>query len=143
MFIGEYRHTADAKGRISIPAKFREHLGECFFITEGLDNSLFLFSPEEWEAFEGKLSLIPLSNRPGTLFARKFLSGATEVSLDRQGRIVIPMKLRKHAGLEKDAYIIGVGNRVEIWSEENWEKYNSPDSLSYEELVEHLEDLGI
>lgn len=143
MFIGEYRYNADAKGRISVPAKFREGLGESFFVTKGLDQSLFVFPQSEWERFQDKLQSLPLTNPKARAFSRMFYSGATEVEMDKQGRMLIPQNLREFAGLEKELLVIGAGTRVEIWSEEAWNHYTSPDNLSYDELAENLADLGI
>jgi len=143
MFIGEFSHTIDAKGRVNIPAKFREQLGEVFYVTKGLDKSLFVFPEEEWQIFVDKLKNLPLTNPNARSFVRIFYSGASECSFDKQGRILITQPLREYGGLEKDVRVIGVGTRIEIWSVDNWEKYNSPDNLSYEDLAEHMADLGI
>ena len=143
MFIGEYRYNADAKGRISVPAKFRDELGESFFVTKGLDQSLFVFPQSEWDKFQEKLQSLPLTNPRARAFSRIFYSGAAEIEMDKQGRMLIPQNLREFAGLEKELLVIGVGSRVEIWSEEAWNRYNNPDNLSYDELAENLEDLGI
>lgn len=143
MFIGEYNHSVDTKGRVSIPSKFREELGERFILTKGLDNSLFIYSMDEWIILEGKLKQLPLTNRDARAFVRFFFSGATECELDTQGRIRIPTNLRQHATLEKDAVIIGVGTRIEIWSNIEWEKYNSDDNLSYDEIASKMAELGI
>lgn len=143
MFIGEYNHSVDTKGRVSIPSKFREELGERFILTKGLDNSLFIYSMDEWNILEGKLKQLPLTNRDARAFVRFFFSGATECELDTQGRIRIPTNLRQHATLEKDAVIIGVGTRIEIWSNIEWEKYNSDDNLSYDEIASKMAELGI
>lgn len=143
MFIGEYRYNADAKGRISVPAKFRDELGENFFVTKGLDQSLFVFPESEWDAFQEKLKTLPLTNPRARAFTRVFYSGATEVEMDKQGRMLIPQTLREFAGIEKEILVIGVGSRVEIWSDKAWGEYNNPENLSYDDLAEHLEDLGI
>lgn len=143
MFIGEYRYNADAKGRISVPAKFRDELGESFFVTKGLDQSLFVFPQTEWDKFQEKLQSLPLTNPRARAFSRIFYSGAAEIEMDKQGRMLIPQNLREFAGLEKELLVIGVGSRVEIWSEEAWNRYNNPENLSYDELAENLEDLGI
>lgn len=143
MFIGEYRYSADAKGRVSVPAKFRDELGESFFVTKGLDQSLFIFPQSEWERFEEKLKQLPLTNPKARAFVRIFYSGATEIEMDKQGRMLIPQNLRDFAGIDKELLVIGVGNRIEVWSDNNWEAYSSPDNLSYDDLAEQLEDLGI
>ena len=143
MFIGEYQHSLDNKGRLIIPAKFREDLGDNFIITKGLDNCLFVYPKSEWEILEEKLKLLPLTSKDARAFVRFFFSGATECELDKQGRILIPSNLREHCRLEKDAVIIGVSNRVEIWSKEEWDLYNNDESLSYESIAEKMAELGI
>ena len=143
MFIGEYNHTLDKKGRIIIPSKFRPNLGDKFIMTKGLDNCLFIYPMGEWEKFEDKLKTLPLTNRDARAFVRFFFAGATECSLDKQGRILIPANLRSHSNLEKDAIVIGVSTRIEIWSEDDWEDYTNDDNLSYESIAENMADLGI
>ena len=119
MFMGEYQHSIDEKGRMIIPAKFRESLGESFVITRGLDQCLFVYPREEWTVLEQKLKALPLMKADARAFTRFFFSGATEVELDKQGRVNIPNTLCEHAHLEKDCIILGVSNRVEIWSRQN------------------------
>ncbi len=143
MFIGEYQHTLDNKGRIIMPSKFRTGLGEDFVITKGLDNCLFVYPKNEWEVIENKLKELPLTNRDARAFVRFFFSGASEVSLDKQGRVLIPANLREHSKLEKDAIIIGVATRLEVWSKDLWENYNEDDSLSYDNIAEKMVELGI
>jgi len=128
---------------MNIPAKFREDLGERFFLTKGLDQCLFVFPEAEWRIFEDKLKQLPLTNKNARAFVRLFFAGATECEADKQGRVLIPQPLREHAELEKDAVIIGVGTRAEIWSNEAWEQYNNPDTLSYDDIAEHMAELGI
>ena len=143
MFIGEYQHNIDNKGRLIIPSKLREGLGENFIMTKGLDNCLFVYPKSEWHILEEKLKSLPLTSRDARAFVRFFFSGATECELDKQGRILIPANLRNHSKLEKEAVIIGVGTRVEIWSKEEWDIYNEDDSLSYENIAEKMAELGI
>lgn len=143
MFIGEHNHTLDDKGRITIPSKFREDLGEEFVITKGLDTCLFVYPKDEWTIFENKLKTLPLTNKDARAFVRFFFAGASECSLDKQGRVLIPHNLRKHSKLEKDAVIIGVSTRIEIWSNENWNEYTADDNLSYESIAENMAELGI
>ena len=143
MFIGEHNHTLDDKGRITIPSKFREDLGEEFVITKGLDSCLFVYPKDEWTIFENKLKTLPLTNKDARAFVRFFFAGASACSLDKQGRILIPSNLRKHARLEKESTIIGVATRVEIWSSETWKEYTEDDNLSYENIAENMEELGI
>ncbi|WP_054694538.1 division/cell wall cluster transcriptional repressor MraZ [Syntrophomonas palmitatica] len=143
MFLGEYQHSLDAKGRIIIPARFREQLGECFIATRGLDNCIFVYPPEEWHNIEEKMRSLPFTRADVRSFMRIFLSGASELELDKQGRTVLPANLRDYAHINKDIIIIGVGTRVEIWSAENWETYTMNSSSSYEQIAESLVDLGI
>lgn len=143
MFIGEYLHTIDAKGRVIIPSKFRDELGEKFIVTKGLDNCLFVYPESEWKTFENKLKQLPLTSRDARAFVRLFFSGATECELDKQGRITIPPNLREHARLDKDTVLIGVSTRVEIWSKEEWDRYNEAADLSYDDIAEKMAQLGI
>ena len=114
MFMGEYNHTIDTKGRLIVPAKFRESLGEEFVVTKGLDGCLFVYDEAEWSAFEEKLKTLPITNKDARNFVRFFLAGATTVEVDKQGRILLPSVLRTFAGLDKDVVLIRVANRVEI-----------------------------
>lgn len=141
MLIGEYEHTLDAKGRLSMPAKLRRDMGEAFIVTKGLDGCLFAFSQEEWKNFETKLKALPLSDRNARNFVRFFLAGATECELDKQGRFLIPNNLRTAAKLEKEAIIIGVGTRLEIWNREIWQ--SKDEEISADEIAENMTMLGI
>lgn len=143
MFIGEYQHNIDAKGRMIIPSKFREELGISFVVTKGLDNCLFVYSKSEWSNLEAKLKNLPFTNKDARTFVRFFFSGATECEIDKQGRILIPANLRAYASLEKDVVVIGVSTRVEIWSKDKWEEYNSNDNISPDKIAEKMEFLGI
>ncbi|SES64479.1 MraZ protein [Natronincola peptidivorans] len=143
MFIGEYNHSIDTKGRLSVPSKFREELGEHFIVTKGLDNCLFVYPLEEWKILENKLKQLPMTNRDARAFVRFFFAGATECELDNQGRIRIPNNLREHAFLEKEAIIIGVATRLEIWSLDQWNQYNNDANLSYDEIAVKMQELGI
>lgn len=143
MLIGEYDHSLDAKGRLIMPAKIRDDMGEKFIITTGLDGCLFGFSMSEWEKFEDKLKALPITNKNARNFVRFFLSGATDCELDKQGRFLIPSKLREVASLDKDVTIIGAGTRIEIWNKSKWEEQNSEANLSIEEIEKNMEDLGI
>ena len=142
MFMGEYSHTIDTKGRLINPSKFREELGETFVVTKGLDGCLFVFSDEEWKAFEIKLKSLPLTNKNARQFARFFVAGATPCELDKQGRILLPATLREFAGLEKDVVLTGMLNRIEIWSKEKWNENNSLDDVAMDEIAEQMTDLG-
>ena len=141
MLIGEYEHSLDAKGRLIMPAKLRQDMGEKFIVTKGLDGCLFAFSQEEWMNFETKLKALPLSDKNARNFVRFFLSGATECELDKQGRFLIPNNLRNAAGLEKEVIIIGVGTRLEIWNKNTWEKCD--EDISADEIAENMANLGI
>ena len=125
MFIGEYEHNLDTKGRVTMPAKLREDIGDSFIVTKGLDGCLFAYSQTEWTNFEEKLKSLPLTNKNARDFVRFFLSGAIECEIDKQGRFLIPGNLRTYAKLEKEVVIIGVGTRIEIWNKEDWTKYSS------------------
>ena len=141
MLIGEYEHNLDAKGRISMPAKLKKDMGETFVLTKGLDGCLFAFSENEWVNFESKLKTLPLSDKNARNFVRFFLSGATECEIDKQGRFLIPSNLREVANLEKEAIIIGVGTRLEIWNKSTWN--NKEKEISVDEIVENMTLLGI
>ena len=143
MFIGEFQHTIDAKGRLIMPARFRDELGDTFVLTKGLDNCLFIYPKTEWQVVQTKLKALPLTNKDARAFVRFFFSGASECEADKQGRVLIPSNLREHAGLERDVVVIGVANRAEIWSKELWNAYNSNPNLSYDEIAEKMEELGI
>lgn len=142
MFIGEYQHSIDAKGRIIVPSKFREELGYRLIMTKGLDNCLFLYSMEEWKKFEDKLVNLPIASKEARAFVRYFFSGAVECEIDKQGRLTIPPHLRDHARIGKELVTIGVMSRVEVWSRQEWEQYDSS-SLGYDEIAEKMAELGI
>ena len=141
MFMGEYNHTVDAKGRLIVPSKFREQLGDEFVVTKGLDGCLFVYENTEWKALEEKLHALPLTNANARKFSRFFLAGATTCEVDKQGRILLPAVLREFAKIEKDAVLVGVGRRIEIWSRDNWNQSNTYDDM--EEIAENMEGLGI
>ena len=143
MFMGEYLHAVDVKGRIIMPAKFREELGECFVITRGLDNCLFVYPLSEWTLLEQKLKALPFTRSDARAFMRFFFSGATECGLDKQGRVLIPNNLREHARLHKDVVVIGVSGRVEIWSQEVWNQYSDETGLSFENIAEKIIDIEL
>ena len=126
-----------------MPAKIREDIGEKFIVTKGLDGCLFGFSQNEWTNFEEKLKTLPLTNKNARDFVRFFLSGAIECEIDKQGRFLIAANLREYSKLEKDAVIIGVGTRIEIWNKEKWKSYNSDENISADEIAENMTMLGI
>lgn len=141
MLIGEYEHSLDIKGRLIMPAKLREDIGEKFIITKGLDGCLFAFSLEEWKNFEQKLRTLPISNKDARAFSRFFFAGAMDCEIDKQGRFLISNNLRSFAGLEKEVVIIGMDSRIEIWSKQKWQ--NTDDDISADEIAEKMEMLGI
>lgn len=141
MFMSEYNHTIDAKGRLIIPSKFRESLGDEFVVSKGMDGCLFVYANNDWDAFEQKLTSLPLINKEARQFARFFLAGAAQVELDKQGRILLPAGLREFAGLEKDVVLVGVGSRIEIWSSERWESMSSDENM--DDIAAAMEGLGL
>jgi MraZ protein len=143
MFIGEYQHTIDPKGRIIMPSRFREGLGERFVLTKGLDECLFVYSAEEWEVLENKLKRLPLTNKDARAFIRFFFSGASECEVDKQGRILIPSNLRDFAKLDKEIVVTGVSTRIEIWSKDKWESYNNDSGMDADAIAEKMSQLGI
>lgn len=124
-----------------VPSKFREQLGDEFVVTKGLDGCLFVYENTEWKVLEEKLHTLPLTNANARKFSRFFLAGATSCEVDKQGRILLPQILRDFAGIEKEAVLVGVGSRIEIWSRERWLEANSYDDM--EEIAENMEGLGI
>lgn len=142
MFMGEYQHTLDDKGRVIVPSKFREGLGETFVMTRGLDQCLFVYPQSEWEILEAKLKSLPMTRADARSFVRFFFSGATECEIDRQGRTVIPTLLRDYAHLERDVVVLGVSNRVEIWDKGSWQTYAEGAADSFAETAEKLVDLA-
>lgn len=143
MFIGEYNHNLDEKGRLAIPIKFREELKGGAVVTKGLDGCLFLYPMGEWKILADKLSQLPISQANTRAFARLMLAGAMDVSLDKQGRIMIPDYLRKYINLSKKVIINGLYNRLEIWDEAGWEEYKQKTEADSGEIAEQLGGIGI
>ncbi|MCR4311859.1 MAG: division/cell wall cluster transcriptional repressor MraZ [Candidatus Uhrbacteria bacterium] len=143
MFLGEYHHTIDDKGRLAVPMKFREALAHGAVVTRGLDTSLFLLPLEEWGKFSEKLGNLPLGQANSRAFARLMLAGAMDVTLDRQGRCVVPEYLREYAGLRKDVVIVGISSRLEIWDAESWKTYTKKAEEDAEAIAEKLGEMGI
>ena len=141
MFMSEYNHTVDAKGRLIVPSKFREQLGDEFVVTKGMDGCLFVYANDDWNAFEQKLTSLPLINKEARKFARFFLAGAAQVEVDKQGRLLLPAHLRQFAGLEKDVVLVGVGSRIEIWSRENWVNMDADSDM--DDIAAAMEGLGL
>ncbi|MCI8638588.1 MAG: division/cell wall cluster transcriptional repressor MraZ [Coprococcus sp.] len=142
MLTGEFNHSIDSKGRLIIPSKLRESLGEHFMITKGLDGCLFLYPDNEWKAFEEKLRNLPLTNKKARDFKR-FFGSAVEGEVDKQGRVLISASLRAHAALEKDVVLVGVLDKVEIWSKEAWEICTADVEENIEDIANDMEDLGL
>jgi len=142
MFYGEYLHSVDRKGRLILPARFREiakgNFIEKFFVTRGLDKCLFMFSEEEWRAQEGKFKAISFTKQQARTFNRLYFSGAVEVILDRQGRILLPQYLKDFAQIKRDVVIVGVSNRIEIWAKDKWQEFYGSSRQSFEEIAENL-----
>lgn len=143
MFIGEYQHNIDDKGRLAVPSKFRTKLAGGAVVTRGLDNCLFLYTKEEWEKLAQKLSDLPISQAGARAFSRLMLAGAMEVDLDKQGRVVLPSYLREYASLTKEVVVTGLFNRVEIWGQTQWTGYKAETEKDSNEIAEHLGSLGI
>ncbi|MCK5332613.1 division/cell wall cluster transcriptional repressor MraZ [Candidatus Parcubacteria bacterium] len=143
MFIGEYNHNLDEKGRMAVPVKFRSDLKKGAVITRGLDGCLFLYTISEWKVLAEKLSSLPISQSNTRAFARLMLAGAMDVQLDKQGRVILPDYLRKYAGLKKKIVIGGLFNRLEIWNEETWNKYKEKTEKDSSNIAEKLGELGV
>lgn len=143
MLLGEYQHNLDNKGRVAIPAKFRDKLSAGAIVTRGIDNCLFVFTMREWEVLAGKLVNLPLAQANSRAFVRLMLAGAVDEQVDSQGRILIPDYLRKYAGLKKQVVIAGLYNRVEIWDQVKWNEYKEKTEAASEEIAEKLGELGI
>jgi len=142
VFIGEYKHSLDTKNRMILPSKFREELGEKFVLTKGLDGCLYVYPMDEWKVLEEKLKTLPLTSKDARAFVRFFFSGANEITIDKQGRALIPQNLLEYGQIFKDIVSIGVMTRIEIWSKERWDEYNSSD-IDLNEIAEKMTQLGI
>ena len=143
MFIGEFKHNLDLKGRLAVPVKFRKKLSGGAIVTRGLDKCLFVFGNKEWEALAQKLIALPLAQANSRAFVRLMLAGAMDVELDKQGRILIPDYLRDYAGLKKETIVAGLYNRFEIWNSESWKEYKNKTESQSDEIAEKLSELGI
>ena len=145
MFYGEYAHTIDRKGRIILPSRFREiakaHYIEKFFVTRGLDKCLFMFSEDEWHAQEQKFKGISFTKQQARTFNRLYFSGAQEILPDKQGRILLPAYLKDYAQIKREVVIVGVSNRIEIWSKDKWSEFYSNSRQSFEEIAEKIMEL--
>ena len=142
MFYGEYAHTIDRKGRVIIPAKFRQALKDQhsggLFLTRGLDGCLFLFPEQEWRAAEAKIKQVPFTKAEGRKFHRMFFSGASEVDVDGLGRLLVSKSLKEYAQIKQGVIIVGVSNRIEIWAKERWQAFYESSRQSYEEVAERV-----
>lgn len=143
MLTGEFNHSIDSKGRLIIPSKLRDSLGEHFVITKGMDGCLFLYPENEWEAFEEKLRTLPLTNKKAREFKRFFLGSAVEGEIDKQGRVLLSSSLRTYANLEKEVVLAGVLDKVEIWSKEAWDAHTTDIEENIEDIASDMEDLGL
>ena len=143
MFIGEFTHSLDTKGRVAVPVKFRGKIGSNAIITRGLDRCLFVFTSQEWESLAQKLISLPLAQANSRAFARLMLAGAMDVEVDKQGRVLIPDYLREYAGLKKEIVVAGLYNRIEIWDRESWKTYKAKTESESDEIAERLSELGI
>ena len=143
MLTGEFNHSIDSKGRLIIPSKLRDSLGEHFVITKGMDGCLFLYPENEWEAFEEKLRTLPLTNKKARDFKRFFLGSAVEGEIDKQGRVLLSSSLRAYANLEKEVVLAGVLDKVEIWSTEAWDARTTDIEENIEDIASDMEDLGL
>ncbi len=143
MFLGKYSHNIDSKGRVIIPAKFREQLGEQFIITNGFEGCLFVYPMGEWEELSASLSKLPSNQKSARYLQRTFLSGAAEAEPDKQGKVLITQPHREYAGLSKEVVIIGVSKRVEIWDAQRWLEYSqNEEEMTVEEAAESLEEIS-
>ena len=143
MFIGEYQHNLDDKGRLAIPAKLRAELKKGAVVTRGLDSCLFLYTKSEWAKLAEKLAALPFSQANSRAFARLMLAGAMEVDVDAQGRVVLPEYLRSFATLKKSITVAGLYSRIELWDEEKWKQYKSTTETNSNEIAERMAELGV
>lgn len=143
MFIGEYQHTVDGKGRLAIPMKFRKDLTKGAVVTRGLDHCLFVYSVKEWKVLAEKLARLPLTQADARAFARLMLAGAMEVDVDKQGRVLLPEYLRKYAKIRKEAVVAGLFNRIEVWDQSSWERYKAKTEKDSDSIAERMSELGI
>ncbi|RVU70311.1 MULTISPECIES: division/cell wall cluster transcriptional repressor MraZ [Lactobacillus] len=143
MFMGEYHHNLDSKGRLIIPAKLRSQIGEEMVFTRGMEGCIFGYTIEVWHEIEAKLAQLPLTKRNVRSFMRLFYSGAMECEFDKQGRVNLTTTLKMHAGLTKECVIVGVSNRIEIWSKKRWEDFSAEANQSYDDIAENLDDIEL
>ncbi len=142
MFMGQYSHSIDAKGRVIIPAKFRDRLGDSFIVTKGIDKCLYGYTNDYWKVFEERLGALSITNNDARIFTRFLLAGAAECELDKQGRILLPAVLREYAGLDKDVVLAGVASRIEIWSKERWDSVTGEYEGNIDDIAANMDRLG-
>lgn len=143
MFIGEYSHNLDDKGRLAVPIKFRRDLAKGAVVTRGLDNCLFLYTKNEWEKLAEKLAALPISQANSRAFARLMLAGAMDLEMDKQGRVILPEYLRNFAGIKKATIVAGLYNRLELWDETRWQNYKNTTEKESSEIAERMAELGV
>ena len=143
MFLGESRHALDPKGRLTVPARFRAELGNVVYATKGLDRCIFIYTMDEWKKLEEKIYALPFTKGDVRAFTRMFFSGASELEMDKQGRVLLPASLIEYAGIDKEIMIMGVGARIELWSIDNWSAYEKEATRSFEEITENLVNFGL
>ena len=143
MFIGEYHHSIDDKGRLAVPVKFREEIGRIVVVTRGLDNCLFVYTQKEWQSLAERLSKLPLAKANTRAFARLMLAGAMELEVDKQGRVILPDYLRTYAALKKKVVIAGLLNRLELWDDATWQKYQAGTERNAGDIAEALGELSV
>ena len=143
MFLGEYQHTIDEKGRMAVPVKFRYEVASGAVVTRGIDKCLFLFPKTEWEKIAPKIANLPLPQANSRAFSRLMLAGAMEVDLDKQGRLILPDYLREYARVKKNVVVAGLYNRIEIWDAGSWGKYKQATEKDSDKIAEQLGALGV
>lgn len=141
MYTGEYNHSIDTKGRLIVPSRFREELGDKFMITKGLDGCLYVYDNIQWASFQQKLTAMPNNSKNIRDLKRYFLGGATPLEIDKQGRALLPQNLRNCAGIIKDVVLIGVGEKIEVWAKEVWEGESAENSM--EDIADKMSELGL
>ena len=142
VFLGEYRHNLDDKSRITVPSKFRDSFGDGLVITKGFENCLFVFTKTDWLEFSSQIQKLRTLKKDARTLSRFIFGGASEDAIDKQGRVMVPSSLRDWGQIKKEVVIIGVSNRLEVWSEANWDKVENEAAASYSEIAEELADLG-
>lgn len=143
MFIGEYQHAMDEKGRVAIPAKFRKSLAGGVVVTRGIESHLYIYPKEKWGELASKLSKLPINQANSRAFSRHMLGGASEAEIDGQGRILIPEYLREHAGITNEAVMVGIYDRIEVWAQDKWKAYKTETGKNTESIAEQLGELGV